>query len=217
MNKHILGYIAAVLLLASAVAFAQPIGTTSPNQPITSTDLGTQADATCGSAGGTCSLIGLVKYNNSVSPVLGAGSAIIGKVGIDQTTPGTTNAVSAQPGPVTTGGLIAFGLEPIAGTNSTSVKGSAGQVYHVAATNNSATVNYIRFYNSSSAPTCSSSSNWVYSMEIPASTSGAGFVQDISQGLAFSSGIGICVTSGFGKTDATNATASAIELVIGYK
>lgn len=35
------------------------------------------------------------------APVLGAGSAIAGKVGIDQTTPGTTNAVSATNFPAT--------------------------------------------------------------------------------------------------------------------
>lgn len=33
---------------------------------------------------------------SAATPVLGAGSAIIGKVGIDQTTPGATNAVSQQ-------------------------------------------------------------------------------------------------------------------------
>lgn len=57
-------------------------------------DLGSQADAACGTATGTCSLIALQKYNNSATAsAIPAGSAIIGKVGIDQTTPGTTNAV----------------------------------------------------------------------------------------------------------------------------
>lgn len=40
------------------------------------TDLGAQADAVCGTAAGTCSLIALVKYNNSVNPILGAGSVV---------------------------------------------------------------------------------------------------------------------------------------------
>lgn len=58
---------------------------------------GAKADAVCATATGTCSLIALQKYNNSTNPILGAGSAIIGKVGIDQTTPGTTNAVASTP------------------------------------------------------------------------------------------------------------------------
>lgn len=55
-------------------------------------DLGSQADAACGTATGSCSLIALQKFNNTAttSP-LAAGTAIIGRVGIDQTTPGTTN------------------------------------------------------------------------------------------------------------------------------
>ena len=95
MNKHILGYIAAVLLLASAVAFAQPIGTTSPNQPITSPDLGTQADSTCGSAGGTCSLIALTKYSNATPPVLGAGTARVGYTSDDACNNANTKTFTA--------------------------------------------------------------------------------------------------------------------------
>ena len=128
-----------------------------------------------------------------------------------------SGTVSANPVPTTTGGLSVFQLQPAASNNSTSVKASPGQVYHVAVTNNSATVNYLRFYNTASAPTCTSATNQVYQLAIPASTSGAGFVEDISQGLAFSTGIGICVSSGYAWTDNGNATASAISLTIGYK
>lgn len=57
---------------------------------------GAKADSVCGTATGTCSVVALLKYlNASVSAAVPAGTAIIGKVGIDQTTPGTTNAVSA--------------------------------------------------------------------------------------------------------------------------
>jgi hypothetical protein len=129
----------------------------------------------------------------------------------------TSNPVFVSAQPAATGGLTTYFLQPIAGTNSTNIKASAGTVYHVSVTNNSATVNYLRFYNTSSAPTCTSATSLVYQLAIPASTSGAGFVQDISAGLAFSTGIGICVSSGYATTDATNATATAISLTIGYK
>jgi len=148
-------------------------------------------------------------------PALATGSNVVGQVSINQTTPGTTNAVQSVPG--TTGGLSFFFLQPIAGNNSTNIKASAGQLYHVTATNNSATINYLRFYNTAGAPTCTSATGIVYQIAIPASTSGAGFVQDISMGLPFSTGIGICVTSGYTTTDNTNATANAISLTVLYK
>lgn len=55
---------------------------------------------------------------------LGAGSAVIGKVGIDQTTPGTTNAVSN----LGTGVMVA--------TTSTAVASTAADVQVIAATPN---------------------------------------------------------------------------------
>jgi hypothetical protein len=58
-------------------------------------DLGAQADAACTTDTGTCSLIALAKRGNqNMAGSIPAGSAIIGKVGIDQTTPGTTNGVA---------------------------------------------------------------------------------------------------------------------------
>jgi hypothetical protein len=58
---------------------------------------GAKADSACGTATGTCSVVALLKFlNTSVSAAIPAGSAIIGKVGIDQTTPGTTNGVQVN-------------------------------------------------------------------------------------------------------------------------
>ena len=57
-------------------------------------DLGSQADSVCGTSTGSCSLVALIKYLNSqVILATPAGTNIIGKVGIDQTTMGTTNGV----------------------------------------------------------------------------------------------------------------------------
>lgn len=69
------------------------LATVATQQTNATTAIGAQADAACGTATGTCSLIALSKYNNN-SPLV-AGSAIIGNVRIDQTTPGTTNGVVA--------------------------------------------------------------------------------------------------------------------------
>jgi hypothetical protein len=146
-----------------------------------------------------------------------AGAAIVGKVGIEQTTPGTTNAVVATP--AATGGLTTFFLQPAATTNATNIKASPGQVYHIAISSNAAltTVNYIRFYDVTTAPTCSSATSLKYQLAIPFATGAAGYVEDIAMGLTFPTGIGICVSGGYATTDTTNATASAISINIGYK
>lgn len=64
-------------------------------------DLGAQADSACSTDNGSCSLVALTKrtnqdlttLNTSVTSAVPAGTNVIGKVGIDQTTFGTTNGV----------------------------------------------------------------------------------------------------------------------------
>jgi len=130
----------------------------------------------------------------------------------------TSNPVPVQSVPGSTGGQLIFFLQPTASTNATNIKNAAGNIYSVVATNNSATINYLRFYNLSSAPTCSSATGFINQIAIPASTSGAGFVIPIPEGgWSYGTGIGICVTSGYSTTDTTNATASAISITVGYK
>lgn len=145
----------------------------------------------------------------------------VGQTGTWTVQPGNTAnttpwLVQAQPG--TSGGLSWYNVEPAASDNHANIKNGAGVVYHVAVTNNSATVNYLRLYNAATGFNgCNSATNLIFSMIIPASTSGAGFVEDIAMGITFSTGISICVTSGYGQTNTTNATASAIEVNVGYK
>ena len=83
------------------------------------------------------------------SPVLGAGAAIIGKVGIDQTTPGTTNGVqvnAALPAGTNLIGSVLSGVGTSGGVTTTyqngaltntvvSVKASAGNFYGWVVTN----------------------------------------------------------------------------------
>lgn len=118
----------------------------------------------------------------------------------------------------TANGLDTYVLEPTASSNQNNIKNGAGTVYHISVTNNSATVNYLRLYNAASGFSgCNSATNIKWEMAIPASTAGAGFVVDIAKGINFSTGISICVTGGYGQTNTTNATASAMSVNIGYK
>lgn len=104
-----------------------------------------------------------------------------------------------------------------ASTNSTSVKGSAGNVYGISAINTTSTIYYLRMYNSSSAPTCSSATGFIESLPIPnAAGAGAGFVRMSVVSQGYTTGIGFCITGGGGSTDNTNA-ATGVYVTILYK
>lgn len=106
-----------------------------------------------------------------------------------------------------------------ASTNATNVKGSAGTVYHYTLTNTTTTIYYLRMYNLSSAPTCSSSTGYVATIPIPpAAAAGGAGGREIPQniGQAFTTGIGFCVTGGASSTDNTSA-ATGVFVEILYK
>ena len=129
-----------------------------------------------------------------------------------------TNPLFNSPVPTTAGGLSVYFVQPTASDNHANIKNGAGQVYKISVTNNSATVNYIRLYNAASGFNgCNSATNLVYQMAVPASTSGNGYSDSWELGMAFSTGISICVTSGYATNDTTNATASAMSVNVGYK
>jgi hypothetical protein len=128
-----------------------------------------------------------------------------------------TNPFNVTSTLATSGGYTTYFLQPTAGDNHTNIKNGAGQVYWVLAENNSATINYLRFYNAASGFNgCNSATNLITQIQIPASTSVGGVNIPLQYGIPFSTGISICVTSGYATTDTTNATATAISLTIGY-
>lgn len=151
-----------------------------------------------------------------IDTALPAGAALIGKVGIDQTTPGTTNAV--QPVPGTNTGLSMYNVEPGASDNHAVIKAGAGNVYHIAIFTKHTAAQYFRLYDATTGFNgCNSATNLKWSGIIPSASTGAGYVEDIAMGLSFATGISICLTGAFGQTDTTNATASVTETNIGYK
>ncbi len=120
--------------------------------------------------------------------------------------------------PIISGGLSVYFVQPAASDNHANIKNGAGLVYKISATNNSNTVNYLRLYNAATGFNgCNSATNLIYQMAVPASTLGAGYSDSWEAGIAFSTGISICVTSGYATNDTTNATASAMSINVGYK
>ncbi len=129
-----------------------------------------------------------------------------------------TFAVQSATTPVTSGGLSWYFVQPAASDNHVVIKAGAGQVYNIQAFNNSATVNYLRLYNATTGFNgCNSATNLVGQWQIPANTAVGGFSVTMDNGLAFATGISICVTSGYATTDTTNATATAMSINVGYK
>lgn len=119
---------------------------------------------------------------------------------------------------VPTAGLTSYTAAG-ASTNATSVKGSAGTVYGMSLTNTSTTIYYLRMYNLSSAPTCSSSTGYVSTIPIPpAAAAGGAGGREIQKniGQAFTTGIAFCVTGGSSSTDNTNATTGVFVEIL-YK
>lgn len=118
--------------------------------------------------------------------------------------------------PSTNSGTSNFSLIAANSTNSTNVKNAPGVITEISVYNNSATIGYLKLYNSASAPTCGSGTP-VGRYMIPASTSGAGSNVNIPLGKAFSTGIGFCITAAIGDSDTTAVAANAYIVNMTYK
>jgi hypothetical protein len=160
----------------------------------------------------------LTPHVNVDSSVLGAGSALIGKVGIDQTTPGTTNKVSIGTDgivsliPATSGGLTTYHLASGASTNATVVKNSAGQLYGWYIYNSNAAARKVAFHNASSTPTAGASV--FFSVVIPPT---AGANVEFANGITFSTGISITTVTGLADNDGTGVGANDLIITLFYK
>lgn len=108
-------------------------------------------------------------------------------------------------------------LTSAATTNSTLVKNAAGNVYGFRLINTTSTIYYLRMYNSSVAPTCSSATGFIESIPVPHATgTGSGYTAMQPFGQGYSTGIGYCLTGGGGSTDNT-AAATGVYITILYK
>lgn len=199
--------------IADAAATAGSTGSVSAKLRLMTTQLGT-INTTLGApmqaTGGT---VGLV-----------AGSAIVGKVGIDQTTPGTTNLVSLNTTPSVANGnsvVSAPSSESLAAiAHSTSVtaaescrvlKASAGNLYGLRVSI-AAVTGYVMVFDATSAP----SDGAVTTLAIPAvrvvsdGTSGW-YADDFSPPMRMATGITVC----FSSTGPFSKTASATAAIAG--
>lgn len=95
-----------------------------------------------------------------------------------------------------------------ASTNATNCKNAAGNFISYELYNTSTTIYYLRLYNLSTAPTCSSATGFIRTIPIPpASAAGGmgGIVSNNTIGVQYGTGIAYCLTGGSASTDNTNA------------
>jgi hypothetical protein len=116
----------------------------------------------------------------------------------------------------TTNSLLECVLVSAASTNATNCKSTPGNLYGMSFINTTATLYYLRLYNASGTPTCSSATGFIRSVPIPASATGAGLVDNSLIGVGYSTGIAFCFTGGSSSTDNTNA-ATGVFGVLRYK
>lgn len=163
---------------------------------------------------------GVYLFNSNGSGACSATDVCAASVPIDA----NGNPLTSLPGAAPAGAAFAtqgipvttYFFQPAASNNATNVKSTAGFVYWVLAENNSATVNYLRLYNSGGSPTCTSATGLITQIQIPASTTVGGININLHYPIPFGNGIAFCLTSGYSTTDNTNATATAMSITIGY-
>jgi hypothetical protein len=131
------------------------------------------------------------------------------------------NAVLSASNPLPVTPAAATPATPIAvaaSDNHAVLKNGAGTAMSVHTSNNSATKNYLRLYDAGTGFNgCNSATGVIFAMEIPPNDSGFSVSLGGGVGIAFTNGLSWCITSGFGLTDTTNATASAIYANASYR
>jgi hypothetical protein len=130
-----------------------------------------------------------------INAALPAGTNVIGKTSIDQTTPGTTNGVVSTP--VTSGGLSPFSANVTtagsgAGTGGVVVDANPGQLYGYAVWNGNSSVCYFQLFDQTQALTNLGTTVPKLSIGIPA-LGGANVMLPI--GVPFATAITVGVTT----------------------
>lgn len=184
-------------------------------QKVTLVDL----DGNYVAAGGGGGSSNVTQWNgNTVS--LGAGAVDAGTLRTtlaSGTTVGLSASSTIQPVPGTSGGLlVSSNLIP---NNNTAIviKSGAGQLYGIAAYNNSSVIAYIKTYNATSATAGSGTPVMRTMIPAPAAGGGGGLIFESALGVAFSTGITIVVVTDFADNGTTAPSANTLIVEFRYK
>jgi hypothetical protein len=120
----------------------------------------------------------------------------------------TSNPFPIQVIPTISGGTPINRVISAATTNSTNIKGSAGKIHGIIAVNTNASVRYLKYYDKATAPTVGTDTP-VITIPLP---SGGGVAFPYTQGIPFSAGIGLGITTG--AADADTGSVAANEIIV---
>ena len=140
--------------------------------------------------------------------------------GIWKALDGLTRVVSknkpVEPTPVVAPTYLPFRLISEATTNITVVKASAGVITTISAVGMAAeAMSFLKLYDKATAPVLATDIP-VMTIAIPTHTQGAGIVIPIPNGLNFSNGIALALTSGIEDTNAVAVLANQVVLNFTY-
>lgn len=168
-----------------------------------------------------------VKEINAVTPLMGNGATGTGALRVsiasDSTgvvQPGNTAnttpwLVQSVPG-TTNGASVSSKIVPN-NTTSVAIKASAGTLYGIKVFNNSATIAYLKLYDTAQGSVTCGTPTPNQRILIPASTSGAGAVFDYTVGVVYGTAITACVTTGIADNDTSAPAASVYITEFTYK
>lgn len=171
------------------------------------------AFANYGTSPGAVKVPGINAYVTNTVPVTGSGTAgspgtdVYSVQGVSGMTPLVTNPTPSSASSVA---VSPCNILSTASTNATNCKSSAGNFFGFDVYNTTTTVYYLRLYNTSSSPTCSSATGFIRSVPVPPGASSGlvgGIVENQAYPTNYSTGISYCITGGSGSTDNTNAAA----------
>lgn len=152
-----------------------------------------------------------------VNAALPAGTNVIGKTSIDQTTNGTTNAVQVVL-PIAANTPTMYHATVPNNTTGVVVKASAGVVYGIQLSNTSTSVpGVLHLYNASSAPTAGAGTV-IKALLVPGASAGTGGggMWRFPYGIAFATGISYTFTTGVADTDTGTPAALTYSINIDY-
>lgn len=196
----------------NVVSASQPLPVTLTSTTITGTVAATQSGTwTVGlSAAQTLATVTTVGAVTGITNALPAGTNLMGKVGIDQTTPGTTNAIANVPSTITG---WSFNYQSALSSTKAQLKGTAGAFGgYINLYNPNTAVTFIQVFNKASASVTvgTTAPDFVITLPGLATASGTGTDRnlEITCGVLMSTGITVAAT-----TTATGSSAPANAIV----
>ena len=123
-------------------------------------------------------------------------------------------AVFTQPSPNTSGGLSIFRSIDL-DESEEEVKGTAGQIYSISATNSNASVRYLKVYNATAATVVVGTTTPVMTLAIPPSDSG--FFYKWEMGIEMGTAITVAATTGVADNDTGAPGANEVICQVWYK